>query len=271
MSDDRSRPSASHAVGATLNATLADRRLLTDELGTFRVRLDEGVVPSFEPGQFVDVGLPPEPGDRRRRMRRRPYSIASSAADRDALELFVVRLPDGLFTRRLFAMAPGDRLWMSRRPRGHFTLSPVHPAQTLVMVATGTGLAPFMSMLRTYRGTGRWRRCIVINGARRIAELGYYDEILRLTREDPTITYVPVVSREPPERPWWGLRGHVQAALTDDVLEARTGRPLDPADCHVLLCGNPAMIDEAQQRLTGKGFVSGGPDGPGNVRFERFW
>jgi ferredoxin--NADP+ reductase len=138
------------------------------------------------------------------------------------------------------------------------------------MVSTGTGIAPFMSMLRTYRGQDRWRRFVVVNGVRRASDLGYRDELEAICRADPTVCYVPVVSREP-DATWSGLRGRVQIILDQEVFHPRVGAPLHPDDCHVFLCGNPAMLDELELLLQARGFRTHERHQPGNIHLERYW
>lgn len=139
------------------------------------------------------------------------------------------------------------------------------------MVSTGTGIAPFISMLRTYRGQDRWRRFVLIHGARFAADLGYSDELNEVIHSDPSVTYVPLVTREPPESAWQGLRGRVQHALDPATYEAVVGAPLTPEECHVFLCGNPAMIDAVEALLVERGFATDTHEQRGNLHFERYW
>ncbi len=213
------------------------------------------------------------------RLTRRAYSIASSPLVRDYLEFFVVRIDTGELTPRLWAIEPGGRLWMDEIAKGEFTLDHAPPGKDLVMISTGTGIAPFMSMLRTYRNQGRWRRFILIHGARYAADLGYRAEMEQIVREDPTVCYIPLVTREPepplPGAPehgvWTGLRGRVQSALEHELYCKLVGAPLDPVECHVFLCGNPQMIDEVEALLTSRGFVTDSREQAGNIHFERYW
>lgn len=265
-----------------LNATLVYREDITDVLSIVRVRPDSGRVPEFHPGQFVRLGLPrpPEsqpaaarPSGRAGRIRytRRAYSIASAPATTDYLEFFVVRIEEGALTPRLWEIVPGGRLWMDLEAKGEFSIDVAPPQKDLVMVSTGTGVAPFVSMLRAYRGQGRWRRFVLINGVRYAADLGYADELRAIARADPTVRYVPLATRECAESGWAGLRGRVQTALEPDTYERLVGAPLDPQECHVFLCGNPEMIDTTAELLTQRGFTLDSRAGTGTVHFERYW
>ncbi len=281
------------------NAVLLSREDLTDTLSIVRVRPDAGVVPTFHPGQFFRLGLPkaevsdiateaavgPAGGVTaggqaavavrpvragRIRYTRRAYSIASSPLVRDHAEFLVVRIDQGALTPRLWDLAPGDRLWMDVEAKGEFTMDVAPASAHLVMVSSGTGVAPFLSMLRTYRGQGRWRRFTLIHGVRYAADLAYRAELEAVCREEESVRYVPLVTREP-EGNWSGLRGRVQVALEPATFERVTGTVLEPADCHVFLCGNPEMIDSVATLLQGRGFRLDSRESPGNVHFERYW
>jgi ferredoxin--NADP+ reductase len=281
-----------------LNATIASREDLHPDLIILRVASDRGAVPEFKPGQFITIGLPrPEqaappsaapdapsaapaaggpdaprpvrPG--RVRLIRRAYSIASAAQVRDSLEFFLNRILDGELTPRLWERRPGDRLWMADLVHGDFTLDGVPPGRDIAMISTGTGIAPFLSMLRSYRGAGHWRRVVLVNGVRHAYDLGYRTELEELARDDPDFRYVPIVSRETEDSPWSGLRGHVQTVLDEARFRELAGFELNPQTCHVFLCGNPAMITDVQEQLAARGFKTHRRKDPGNLHFERYW
>lgn len=264
-----------------LNATLIARHDLNDNVSVVRVRPDSGRVADFTPGQFVTVGLPRgAPGQLaavrpvragRVPLVKRAYSIASSPGEADSYELLVVLVAGGKLTPKLWTLNVGDRLWVDEEAKGEFTLDGVPEGRDLVMVSTGTGIAPFMSMLRTYRGQGRWRRFVVIHGVRAPFDLAYRDELERTASEDATVKYVPLVSRATEATAWDGLRGRVGVALDPPTYRHLVGAPLEPATCHVFLCGNPAMIDDVERFLLGLGFRSHTRERPGNLHLERYW
>ncbi|MFP4144802.1 MAG: ferredoxin--NADP reductase [Phycisphaeraceae bacterium] len=265
-----------------LNAVLVDRQDLHEELAVFTIRPDLGSVPPFEAGQFCMVGLPlaeheqplSRTGRRSRgpKLLRRAYSIASSPNQDGTIELFIVLVPDGQLTPRLWQLKPGDRLYLDPRVAGDFTLRGVPEGKDLVLVGTGTGLAPYLSMLRTYAGTDRWRRLALIHGVRYARDLGYPEHIAEIAREDPSIRYLPACTREPEDSDWTGLRGRVQKFLCDpDHFEALAGFPLDPEQCHLFLCGNPAMTESVQEYLTDRGFTRHTRREPGNMHVEHYW
>jgi len=141
------------------------------------------------------------------------------------------------------------------------------------MVATGTGLAPYMSMLRTELSSGPPRRWAVLAGARHSWDLAYQAELVTMARLMPRFAYVPTVSRPKEEpAPWGGETGYVQSLWTGGALERAWGRKPTPRDTHVLLCGNPGMIDDMCKVLDTEGFVEHDAKGtPGQIHVERYW
>ncbi len=270
-------------AGEVFNATVTERHDVNDYLSIVRVCPDSGQVPAFVPGQFATLGLPRQPNAReleilaqhgkspRVRLVRRAYSIASSPQEREYLELFVILVAEGKLTPKLWTIESGGRVWMSEEIKGEFTLDPVPDGRDLVMISTGTGIAPYLSMYRTYQGTGRWRRFVLVNGVRHVRDLGYREELEAAARADSALTYIPIVSRAMPEDGWTGLHGRVQTLLEGDVYQRATGAPLEPEHCHVFLCGNPTMIDDVESALVQRGFRTHTRDEPGNLHFERYW
>ena len=257
-------------VADLLNARVIDRQDVNDELCIFRVRPDKGQAPLFEPGQFITIGLPNRSSERPPLIRR-AYSIASSAKIRDYLELYVVLVQEGKLTPRIWDLHPGDRLWMDDKAKGHFTLRNIPSDKDLVMISTGTGIAPYMSMVRTYADQSRWDRFIIIHGVRSTSDLGYRRELEQCSHADSAIYYIPTVTREPTNSSWQGLRGRVHVAIDANHYQAAVGAPLEPKHSHVFLCGNPDMIRSLQQILESRGFVTDGRHQKGNLHFERYW
>ncbi len=266
-----------------LNATVVERDDLNDYLSVVRIQRDDGLPAEFKPGQFATLGLPRAPNRReielmrqygkeaKTRLVRRAYSIASDPRERDHIELFVILVEQGKLTPQMWGMQRGARIWMSDEFKGEFTLDVVPPAKDLVMISTGTGLAPYISMYRAFRNTNRWRRFVVINGVRHVQDLGYRKELEQWAAEDPTLTYIPTVSRAAESDQWAGFHGRITPVLEADRYEQLVGAPLSPETCHVFLCGNPAMIDETEALLVTRGFTVHTHDQPGNVHFERYW
>lgn len=266
-----SSPRSLHVSDRELNATLTERHFLNAATFVCKVRYDTMPTPDFKPGQFTSLGFPkPDSTPERPRLLRRAYSIASSPHEKDAVEFFIVKVDEGALTPKVTDLPVGERLWMDPKIQGHFTLEPVPAGRTLVLVSTGTGLAPYVSMLRTYRGTDRWKKAVVLHGVRRADDLGYRAELEQLSREDPTVVYAPLVSRE---AGWGGREGRVSAMLEERVFQELAGCELCATDCHVFLCGNPDMIKEIQGSLTQRGFqeYSERKCPTGNIHLERYW
>jgi len=270
-------------VATELNALVLQRVELTPELMILRVAPDGWELPRFEPGQFAVLGLPgsaprhpladPEdPPAPPERLIRRAYSIASPPGERDHLEFYITLVRSGALTPRLWALEPGRALWLGPRIAGVFTLDRVPDEMNVVLVATGTGLAPYMSMLRADLLAHRHRRVAVLHGARHSWDLGYRAELATLDRLMDHFAYVPTISRPDEEPvPWGGETGYVQELWRRGVLEDRWGFRPTPADTHVLLCGNPAMIEDAVRILAREGFVEHTAERPGQVHVERYW
>ncbi len=196
----------------------------------------------------------------------RHYSIASRPGD--PLELYIVCVEGGALTPTLFAMAPGDGLHCVGAPRGKFTLEKVPAGRDLWLVGTGTGLAPFLSMLRAGTPAQRFERVVLVHTVRKGEELGYRDELEAMqAASEGRLRYVPTTSRD--EVPG-ALRGRVTEALDDGRLEAAAGCTLG-AHSQIMLCGNPAMLDDMKARLSGRGLELHRPHRPANVHLEKYW
>ncbi len=248
-----------------------------------RVAPDGWELPEFAAGQFAVLGLPPEaprckhsdpeeevskPG----RLIRRAYSIASSSVAREYLEFYITLVRSGGLTPRLFALQPGDRLWMGPKITGNFTLDQAPADSNLVLVATGTGLAPYMSMLRTMLPEAGERRIAVLLGARHSWDLGYQSELVTMDRLSGAFTYRAIISR-PAEEPvsWAGPSGYVQDLWRSGEVEKGWGFEPTPENTGVFLCGNPAMIDDMVGALGDQGFREHSRKEPGEIFVERYW
>ena len=266
-----------------LNAVVTQRVEVAPGLIILRVVPDGWPVPDFKPGQFAVLGLPasakrykfsmPEPElAERDNLIKRAYSIASSSVAKVFIEFYVALVSSGILTPRLFALEIGDRVWLSQKITGMFTMDQVAPDRHIVLIGTGTGVAPYMSMLRTHLVAGGARRYAVIQGARHSADLGYRSELMTMAHLCPNLTYIPSVSRPKEEKvPWTGPAGHVQEVWASGALSEAWGFAPSPQDTDIFLCGNPAMIDDMVVVLAKQGFKEHKPRSPGNVHLERYW
>ena len=239
------------------DATITAREDLTPSLAFFHVRAD-GAAPAFVPGQYVTLGLATPTG-----IVQRAYSIASSARRiADGYELYVRLVPDGALTPLLFTCRPGQRVSL-RGPKGRFVLAPGDERAHL-FVATGCGIAPFISMLRTLSDDGSPRRVVLLHGVRHASELAYREFLEELARDVRwQLTYVPTVSRpqDLANTAWSGRTGRVEGAV-DEVSDHLR---LTPSDTVAYLCGNPEMIAAVEGILRGRGLLAG------QIHHERYW
>ncbi len=276
----QNRPIAS--PGAQLNAVVALKDELTPRLMIMRVVADGWQLPDFEAGQFTVLGLPgsaprcalseqenplPDP----HKLIRRAYSIASSSLTREYMEFYISLVTSGALTPRLFALEIGDRLWLSSRVTGMFTLDQVPPDKNVVLVATGTGLAPYISMLSSELQCDSQRRFAVLHGAFHSWDLGYRSELETLQHLCKNLTYVPTIDGPAQEPvPWHGHTGYVQELWQKGVVADAWGFQPTPDNTHVFLCGNPFMIRDMGDMLARDGFREHTPREPGEIHVERF-
>jgi ferredoxin--NADP+ reductase len=265
-----------------LNAVVTQKTELTPRLMILRVVADGWDMPHFEAGQYTVLGLPvsapryplsipeitpPDPG----KLIRRAYSIASSSLTREFMDFYINLVSNGALTPRLFALEVGDHLWLSERVVGLFTLDQVAPDRHIVMIATGTGLAPYMSMLRTHLRCNSKRQIMALHGAYHSWDLGFRDELLGLQHLCSNFTYVPTID-QPQDEPvaWHGQTGWVQDLWRKGVVADAWGFPPTPENCDVFLCGNPAMIAETTVILETDGFREHTSHQTGQIHIERF-
>lgn len=257
-----------------LNSTIVGRIDITPELMILQVKPDGGV-PTFQPGQYVALGLPGSapryagaPAEAEApaadKIIKRAYSIGSSPAKGDYFEFYIAIVPDGALTSRLAVVKAGDRLFCQPKVTGTFTLDGVPGDHNLVLVSTGTGLAPFMSMVRTPATWTPGRKITIVHGVRYPQDFAYADELSSFASSNPGFTYLPIASRA--ESSFTGRKGRVQVLFEDGSIQ------LAPQVDHVYLCGNPAMIDDLERDLTTKlGYVVHSKKTPGNLHVEKYW
>lgn len=263
------------------NARVVGREEINPQLLILRVQPD-GALFDFKPGQFGVMGLlggeprvpeaapeemPVEPD----KMIRRAYSIASASVERRYVEFYITLITSGQLTPRLFALRHGSRLFLGPKATGVFTLDKVPPEKAVILIATGTGLAPYMSMLRTMLMHETRRRFVVLHGARYSWDLGYRGELESLARLRPNLIYIPSITRRDQDPHFQGHVGRIQALLEQGVVEKESGVVLDPSQADVFLCGNPEMVKVVKAMLEGKGFKAGQGKEPGQIHIEEYW
>lgn len=221
----------------------------------------------FVAGQFGRLALPAPPGHNEP-MIGRPYSFVNPPGTQPH-EFYFIVVPGGPLTPRLAQLAVGDPVWLAPRANGFFSIDEVPAADVLWCLSTGTGLGPFLSMLRTDEPWARFQRVVLVHAVRHAEELTYRDEIAGIGQSRPgAFTYVPMVSREVHAG---ALSGRIPAAIDDGRLEAFAGLALSPENSHAMLCGNPAMVEDTQKLLAARGMRRHRRKEPGHVTVETYW
>ena len=270
-------------MARALNALMTERRDIAPGLSVFRIEPDGWEIKEFVAGQYVVLGLPgsatrcpeadpEEEPSASEKLILRAYSIASSSVERQYLEFYVVLVESGALTPRLFALKPGDPIFVGKKITGTFTLDRVPENQNLVLIATGTGLAPYISMLRSHMLLTRQTQVAVLQGARHSWDLGYRHELALVEREHANFTYLASITRPAQEEtPWTGATGRIQEIWAQDPFCEQWGLSPSAENTHILLCGNPAMIDVMMGILGEQGFQEHTKKQPGQIHLERYW
>ncbi len=237
----------------------------TDTLFSFTTTRDPGC--RFRNGQFVMIGLPVDG-----RPLLRAYSIASPNYA-DNLEFFSIKVPNGPLTSRLQHLKPDDSILVGRKPTGTLLLDNLKDGKNLYLLATGTGLAPFLSTIRDPETYERFEKVIVVHGVRTVAELAYRkmieedlpkDELLGELIGDK-LRYYPTVTREP-----FKNEGRITDLIDSGKLFKDLGLPsFDKARDRVMLCGTPQLLVDVPQRLEALGFEEGNTGEPGDYVIEK--
>jgi ferredoxin--NADP+ reductase len=247
------------------DAEVLDVHHWTDRLFSFTTSRDPGF--RFVSGQFTMIGLEVEG-----RPLLRAYSVASSAYE-PTLEFLSIKVPDGPLTSRLQHIRRGDRLLVGRKPSGTLLAQNLVPGRRLYLLSSGTGLAPFMSIVRDPDVYERFEQVVLVHGVRRVAELAY-DELLRVDLPaDPflgeqvsrQLLYYPTVTREP-----FRHQGRIPALLQTGQLQRDLGLPpFEAAHDRFMICGSPAMLADTRAVLDKWGLGEGNMSRPGQYVIER--
>lgn len=237
-----------------LEGRVIENRHWTEALFSLRV---EAPPLAFEAGQFVRIALEPRIA--------RPFSFVNTPED-PVLEFYGIVVPEGPLSPRLAKLQAGDSLLIASNPAGFLVLSEVPDTETLWLVSTGTGIAPFLSILRTQTAWRRFRNVVLVHAVRHARELVYRDMIRKISKEN-ALRYVTFVSREAAPG---SLAGRIPAAVRDGRLETSAGLALDQRS-HVMLCGNPDMLKDASVALAERGLRKHRRRNPGHIAVESFW
>lgn len=247
---------------------ISERKVWSEGLFTLQIQVPE--VEPFLPGQFLHLGVHltgDDDFDGEPHVINRPYSVASPHGD--SIEFFIVVVENGELTPRLWKLNPGDPILVSQKAAGSFTLlkAPVH--ENLWLFGTGTGLAPYVAMLRDGHVWEHYRRVFLVHGVRQLTDLGYTQELRNLEQQYPgRFRLCQTLSREQ-------VPGYCYGRITDlfetGQLEARSGVEIREHNSTVLLCGNPAMLDSMEALLNERNMHVHRSKKPGNIVHERYW
>ena len=237
----------------------------TDTLFSFKSTRNSGF--RFLNGQFAMIGLEVEG-----RPLIRAYSMAS-ANHEEELEFFSIKVPDGPLTSRLQKIRQGDTILVGRKATGTLVTDNLIAGQRLLLLSTGTGLAPFASLLKDPDVYERCEQIVLVHGCRQVSELAFGEELVAKLRDDELfgpllsgkLSYYPTVTREP-----FRNRGRITDLITSGQLFCEIGqKELDVKTDRIMMCGSPAMLEELKHMFESCGFVEGNHSQPGHFVIEK--
>ena len=225
----------------------------------------------FAPGQWVRLGI--ASGGKLGGVIWRPYSMVNADYD-ETLEFFSILLPDGAFTRRLAQAQVGDTLYVEKQAYGYLTTGRLTGGRDLWLLASGTGIAPFISILRDPAVWTQYQHRVLAYSVRVASDLTYLKEIDSLAidellgnRQHP-LQFIPIVTREPAPG---ALQARLPELIANGELERAASLPLTPEHSRLLICGNPQMLDDVRDALTARGLSSDRSSQPGQFATENYW
>lgn len=243
-----------------IEGTVLGQRQWTERLYSLQVDAD---LRTFEAGQFGRLALAVDG-----QMVARPYSFVNAPTERP-FEFYYIVVSGGLLTPRLAGLEPRDSIYLAPTAAGFLVLREVPDVAHLWLLSTGTGLGPFLSILKTEAPWKRFERIVLVHSVRHGVELTYRDQIDRLLAAHPDrLQVISFVSRE--EFPG-ALSGRIPAAIADGRLERAVGLELSARDSHVMLCGNPAMVSDVMTMLKARGMTRHRRREPGHITSENYW
>jgi len=223
----------------------------------------ESEIEPFQAGQFVKIAL--ELGGE---IVGRPYSLVNGP-DTRPLELYYIKVPNGQLTSALAKLDAGDTILVTPRAHGFMILDEIPQAKNLWLLATGTGVGPFLSMLTTARLWQRFEQVILVYAVRTLQELSYQERISQiLAKHANQFSYVPFISREAST---FAIPGRIPQAIDNGTLELHAGVKINANDSHFILCGNPQMIEDTTNSLVARGLRKHRRKEPGQITVESYW
>jgi ferredoxin--NADP+ reductase len=241
-----------------LTGKIVEKKCWNDRLYTLRIECD---FDTFESGQFVRVALDID-GERV----ARPYSLVNKPGD-DFLEIYFNIVDEGPLSPRLAELEVGDEIFVTDRANGFLTVSEVPQCRHLWMLATGTGVGPFLSILKNRDAWQRFEKIVLVYSVRDISELAYQQQVADIQEQWPQkFSFVPLVTREKVEGM---LNQRITDSIEDDSLEQATGVVIDE-DSHVMMCGNSEMIADVTEVLAKRGLRKHRRREPGHITTEKY-
>jgi ferredoxin--NADP+ reductase len=241
------------------NGIVVENRHWTDDLTSLKIEAPLG---QFEAGQFVRIGMEID-GE----IVARPYSLVNAPSE-PILEVLFNIVPEGPLTPHLFKLEKGDQVLVATRPAGFLTVSEVPEVKNLWMLATGTAIGPFLSILKSEAVWQRFEHVILCFSARTAAELAYSESIAELTARNPIqLCFIPIITREQvPDT----LRMRIPMAINKGELESRAGVSLLAENSHVMICGSKEMIEDVGAVLESRGMRKHRRREPGHYTIEKY-
>lgn len=232
----------------------------TDTLYSLRI---EGDIGGYEAGQFGRLGLMTDD-----QIVGRPYSFVS-APHENFYEFYSINVEKGILSPRLAELKAGDHIYLGKKANGFLVLSEIPESEDCWMLSTGTGIGPFLSILKTELLWQRFKKCVLVHAVRTADELTYQDLIDSIKEKHPDqFEYVPFVSREETN---FALPGRIPKAIKRGILEDRVNVKIENGKSQIMLCGNPDMVKDAREELEKRGFTKNLRRTPGNISTENYW
>ena len=243
-----------------IQGTVVDNIHWTENLFSLKIDAD---VDNFSAGQFTSLAL-----DIDGKRIARPYSYLSSPGQRP-LEFFFYTATDGILSNALVNLELGDPVWVKQKSNGFFVLNEVPESEELWMLGTGTGVAPFFSILNTVEPWIRFKHIILVHAVRTNSDLRYQKLVDSLSHKySGRFSFQAFVSRETVPGT---IRGRIPIAIEDGQLEEHVGRRLHINKSHIMLCGNPDMVKDSVEVLKSRDFTKNRRRTPGHITIENYW
>ncbi len=223
----------------------------------------ESDIGPFEAGQFVKIALKIKD-----EVIGRPYSLVNPPDSRP-LEFYCIEVPNGLLSSHLIKLRSGDEILVAPRAHGFMILDEVPQTKHLWLMATGTGVGPFLSILATDKPWQRFERVVLVYAVRTLSDLSYQERISQISARHPRqFTFIPFLSREPSD---FALPGRIPQAIIGGRLEAHADMKISAENSQVMLCGNPQMVKDTTNALIERGLKKHHRFDPGQITAENYW